>query len=169
MHVDVDLSVFIHPCSKKRRRDSWRGCLCACTSDVCVSFRCVCVCVCVCAWASDVCVCVCVRACVRFRCVCVCVRFRCVRELQMCVCVCVCVRFRCVCACASDVRALQMCARKTSHSAWLLLQQSRASFMLASCLQAVLISSPDTWDWTRMHALVVIQRRTLYENVDLPK
>ncbi len=41
--------------------------------------------------------------------------------------------------------------------------------MLASCLRAVLISSPDTWDWTRMHVLVVMHRRTLYENVDRAK
>ncbi len=67
------------------------------------------------------------------------------------------------------VRALQMCARKTSHSARLFRQQSRASFMLALCLRAVLISSPDTWDWTRMHALVVMHRRTLCENVDSAK
>ncbi len=84
----------------------------------------------------------------------------CVCMLQMCVCVCasdvcVCVHVlqMCVCACASDV-----CA---GNSARLLLQQSRASFMLASCLRAVLISSPDTWDWTRMHALAVMHRRTL--------
>ncbi len=100
-------------------------CVCVCASDVCVCvcFRCVCVC------ASDVCVCV------RFRCVCVCVR-----ALQMCVCV----RFRCVCVRALQmcvcVRALQ-CAGNFSHSARLLLQQSRASFMLALYLRAVLISS----------------------------
>ncbi len=39
----------------------------------------------------------------------------------------------------------------------------------ALCLWAVLISSPDTWDWMRMHTLVVIHRRTLYENVDTAK
>ncbi len=120
MHFYVVLSVFIHPCTQKRRRAQYshrvdaaicvralQMFVCARASDVCV---CVCVCVCalqmcVCARASDVCVCVCVCAsdvCVRFRCVCVC-------ALQMCVCVCVCasdvcvcVRFRCVCA-------LQMC------------------------------------------------------------
>ncbi len=32
--------------------------------------------------------------------------------------------------------------------------------MLALCLRAVLLSSPGTWDWTRMHALVVMHRRT---------
>ncbi len=93
--------------------------------------------------------------CARFRCVCV--RFRCV-------CVrfrCVCVRFRCVC-----LRALQ-CAENFSHSARL--QQSRAFYMLASCFRAVLILSPDTWDWTRMHTLMVMHRRTLYENVDSAK
>ncbi len=92
----------------------------------------------------------------------------CVRALQMCVCVCVCV---CVCARASDVcvRFRCVCARNFSHSARLLLQQSRASYMLASCLRAVLISSPDTWDWMRMQELVVIHRRTLYENVDSAK
>ncbi len=102
----------------------------------------------------------------------------CVRALQMCVCVrfrCVCVRFRCVCVralqvcvcvCASDV-----CAENFSHSTRLLLQQFRASFILASCLRAVLISSPDTWDWMRMHALalVVMHRLTLCENVDSAK
>ncbi len=37
-------------------------------------------------------------------------------------------------------------AQKTSHTALncLLLQQSRSSYMLALCLRAVLISSPDT-------------------------
>ncbi len=93
----------------------------------------------------------------------------CVRALQMCVCDsdvcvrfrCVCVRFRCVC-----LRALQ-CAENFSHSARL--QQSRAFYMLASCFRAVLISSPDTWDWTRMHTLMVMHRRTLYENVDSAK
>ncbi len=91
----------------------------------------------------------------------VCVRFRCVR-----------VRFRCVRARALEmcVRALQMCVQcveNFSHSARL--QQSRAFYMLASCFRAVLISSPDTWDWTRMHALMVMHRRTLYENVDSAK
>ncbi len=42
-----------------------------------------------------------------------------------------------LCACALDVWAGNF-----SHSTRLLLQQSRASFMLASYLQAVLISSP---------------------------
>ncbi len=102
--------------------------------------------------------------CVYYRCVCVCV---CVRTLQMCVCVCVCVYYRCVCVCVC-VCVLQ-CAGNFSHSARLLLQQSRASYMLASCLRQVLISSPDTWDWTRMHALAVMHRRTLYENVDSGK
>ncbi len=63
----------------------------------------------------------------------------------------VCTRFRCVCVSV------------------LFRQQSRASYMLALCLRAVLISSPDTWDWTRMHTLVVMHRRTLYENVDSAK
>ncbi len=111
---------------------------------------CVCVCVrfiCVCARVSDVCVCA------RFRCVCVCAFQMCVCALQM-----------CVHACASDV-----CAGIVSHSARLLLQQSRASYTLTSCLRAVLILSPDTWDWTRTHALVVMHRRTLYENVDSAK
>ncbi len=69
----------------------------------------------------------------------------------------VCARFRCVC----------LCTENFSHIARL--QQSRASYMLASCFRAVLISSPDTWDWTRMHALMVMHRRTLYENVDSAK
>ncbi len=77
----------------------------------------------------------------------------------------VCVRFRCACACASDVRARasDVCAENFSQSVWLFRQQSRA------CLRAVLISSPDMWDWKRMHALVVMHRRTLYENVDSAK
>ncbi len=41
--------------------------------------------------------------------------------------------------------------------------------MLALCLRAVLILSPDTWDWTRMHALAVKHRWTLCENVDSAK
>ncbi len=69
----------------------------------------------------------------------------------------VCARFRCVC----------LCTENFSHSARL--QQSRAFYMLASCFRAVLISSPDTWDWTRMHTLMVMHRRTLYENVDSAK
>jgi len=72
-----------------------------------------------------------------------------------------CVRFRCVCA--------RLSARKTSHIAWLFRQQFWAFHMLALCLRAVLISSPDTWDWTRMHALAVMHRRTLCENVDSAK
>ncbi len=69
------------------------------------------------------------------------------------------------------VRVLQMYARKSSHTArdCQFRQQSRASYMLALCLRAVLISSPDTWDWTRMHAFVVMHRRTLCENVDSAK
>ncbi len=59
----------------------------------------------------------------------------------LCVCVpayvCVCV---CVCVC---VRVLQY-AENFSHSVRLLLQQSRAFYMLSSCVRAVLISSPDT-------------------------
>ncbi len=98
MHFYVVLSVFIHPCTKKKAEESsvftqsWRGYLCARSSYVCARL-----------------------------------------------------------------------AGIFSHSARLLLQQSRASFMLALWLQAVFISSPDTWDWTRMH------RRTLYENVDSVK
>ncbi len=65
-----------------------------------------------------------------------------------------------ICACASDV-----CAGNFSHS----LRLSRASFMLALWVRAVLISSPDMWDWTRMQALVVIHRWTLCENVDSSK
>ncbi len=68
----------------------------------------------------------------------------------------------CVRARASDV-----CAENFSHNARL--QQSREFYMLALCLQAVLISSPDTWDWTRMHALVVMHRRTFCENLDSAK
>ncbi len=71
------------------------------------------------------------------------------------------------------VRALHICVRACtgifSHSARLLIQQSRAFYMLALWLKAVFISSPDTWDWTRMYALVVMHRRTLYENVDSVK
>ncbi len=66
-------------------------------------------------------------------------------------------------------RASDVCAENFSHSARLLLQLSRASFMIALCLRAVLISSPDTWDWMRMHALAVMHRRTLCENVDSAK
>ncbi len=61
----------------------------------------------------------------------------------------------CLCAHASNVCVL--------------LQQSRASYILALCLRAVLISSPDMWVWMRMHALAVIHRRTLCENVDSAK
>ncbi len=70
-----------------------------------------------------------------------------------------------ICACA-----LQMCAcAHFSHSVQLLLQQSRAFYMLALCLRAFLISSPKTWDWTRMHALAVMHRRPLCENMDRAK
>ncbi len=64
---------------------------------------------------------------------------------------------------------LSVCTGNFSHSARLLLQQSRASFMLALWLRAVFISSPNTWDWTRMHTLVVMHRRTLCKNVDSAK
>ncbi len=47
-------------------------------------------------------------------------------------------KFRSVAPRTSDV-----CAENFSHSARLWLQQSRASYMLALCLRAVLISSPD--------------------------
>ncbi len=67
----------------------------------------------------------------------------------------VCVCTSDVCVCTSDVCVFR--------------QQSRASYMLALCLRAVLMSSPDTWDWRRMHALVVMLRRTLCENVDSAK
>ncbi len=67
----------------------------------------------------------------------------------------------CLCARASDVRAPARFRFPRT--------QSRASYMLTLCLRAVLISSPGTWDWTRMHALVVMHRRTLYENVDSAK
>ncbi len=101
MHFDVVLSVFIHPCSKKRRAQfSIRAELTR--LSVCVRFRCVCVrALQMCVRAIQMCVCVCVCVCVhaRFRYVCVCT---CTRAIQMCVCVCVCV---CVCA-----RAIQMCA-----------------------------------------------------------
>ncbi len=73
-------------------------------------------------------------------------------------------KLRSVAPLASDV-----CAENFSHSARLLLQLSRASFMIALCLRAVLISSPDTWVCTRMHALAVMHRWTLYENVDSAK
>ncbi len=76
----------------------------------------------------------------------------------------VCALRMCVRARASDV-----CVENFSHSTRLFRQQCRASFMLALCLRAVLISSPDTWDWTRMHALVIMHRRTLYENVNSAK
>ncbi len=103
MHVDVVLSEFIHPCSKKRRGAQFS-----------------------------------IRA-----------------ELSL---------RGCLCAHASDV-----CAENFSHSARLLLQQSRASFMLALFFRAVLISSPDTWVWTRTHVLAEMHRRTLCEIVDCAK
>ncbi len=76
-----------------------------------------------------------------------------------------------LCVCASDVRvhASDVCAENFSHSVWLLLQQSRAFYMLTLCLRAFLISSPKTWDWTRMHALAVMHRRPLCENMDRAK
>ncbi len=71
---------------------------------------------------------------------------------------------RCRRGVASDV-----CAENFSHSARLFCQQSRVSFMLTLCLWAVLISSPDMRVWTRTHALAVMHRRTLCENVDSAK
>ncbi len=152
---------------------SWRDCLCAC--------------------ASDVCVCVCVCVCVRFRCVCVCVC-----ALQMCVCVCVCALQMCACACASDVcvcvrasdvcvcarasdvcvyerfkcvcvRALQMCVWETSHTARDCSANNPERLLCSPRAFGLLISSLDTWDWTRMHVLAVMHRRTLCENVDRAK
>ncbi len=90
----------------------------------------------------------------------------------------------CLCVCASDVRAcasdVRVCASDVRACASdvcaenflqqrLLLQQSRAFYMLTLCLRAVLISSPDTRVWTRMHGLAVMHRRTLCENVDSAK
>ncbi len=128
MHFDVVLSVFIHPCSKSGGElnlvftQSWRGCLCACASDVCVCvcFRCVCVCA-------------------RFRCVCV--RFRCVCASDVCVCVCarvsdVCVRFRCVCARFRCVCAPFRCVRGN-----LLTQCSTVTETIPSVLYARLVPS----------------------------
>ncbi len=126
--------------------------MCARFRCVCVRFRCVCVRFrCVCVFASDV------HA--RASDVCVFASDVCVCEHFSCVCVC----FRCVCACVLQ------CAENFSHSARLLLQQSWAFYTLALCLRAVLISSPDTWDWRRMHVLKVMHRRTLHENVDSAK
>ncbi len=74
------------------------------------------------------------------------------------------------CLCA---RSSYVCARLRGN---LLTQRATVpptipsvSFMLALWLQAVFKSRPDTWDWTRMHALVVMHRWTLYENVDSVK
>ncbi len=69
----------------------------------------------------------------------------------------VCMCFRCVCVCAAS----DVCAENFSNIAQLFRQQSRASYMLALCLRAGLISSPDMWDWTRMHALVVMHRQDI--------
>ncbi len=122
MHFDVVLSVFIHPCTQKRRRDQYSrrvdGGVCVCALQMCV---CVCVC------TSDVCVCVCVCA------------------LQMCVC----------------ARSSYVCARLRGN---LLTQRTTVTPTIPSVL-----SSPGTWDWTRMHALAVMHRRTLYENVKCVK
>ncbi len=121
---------------------SWHGCLCVRFRCACVRFRC---------------------ACVRFRCACV--RFRCACVRFRCACVrfrCACVRFRCACVCFRCV-----CGKLLTQQ--LFRQQSRAFYMLALCLRAVLISSPDTRVWTRMHALAVMHRRTLCENVDSAK
>ncbi len=77
MHFDVVLSVFIHPCTQKRRRAQYSrrvdAAVCVCALQMCVCALQMCA-----RKTSDVCVralqmCVCVR----FRCVCV--RFRCVR------------------------------------------------------------------------------------------
>ncbi len=99
---------------------------------------------------------------------CLCACFRCVCACFRCVCAC----FRCVCACASDVcvRVLQMCVCVCFRCVRgkLLTQRATVTPTIPS-VQAVLISSPDTWDWTRIHALVVMHRRTLCENVDSAK
>ncbi len=173
---------------------SWRGCLCAWASDVCVCvrFRCVCVralqmCVCVCVWASDVCVrelqmCVCVQAsdvcvCVSFRCVCVC-------KLQMCVCawasdVCVCVRFRCVCVCVSfrcvcvRVCELQMCVCACVSGVCVCASDCFANNPERFICSPVPSGSSYIESWyvrlMRMHSLAVMHRQTLYENVDSDK
>ncbi len=61
----------------------------------------------------------------------------------------------CLCACDSVVCAC-VCFRFPCT-------QPRASYMLNFAFGQVLMSSSDTWDWTRMHALVVMHRRPLYE------
>ncbi len=68
------------------------------------------------------------RVCARFRCVCVCALQMCVCALQVCVCVCA----------RASVRGKLLTQRAT------VTQQSRAFYMLSSCVRAVLISSPDT-------------------------
>ncbi len=162
MHFDAVLSEFIHPCSTKRRRAQYsRG------VDTAVCVRALQLCVCVralqmCAHALQMCVCVrALQMCARALQMCARALQMCVRALQMGVCV------RALQMCASALQMCVQCVENFSHSARL--QQSRAFYMLASCFRAVLISSPDTWDWRRMHALVVMHRRTLYENVDSAK
>ncbi len=121
MHFDVVLSVFIHPCTKKRRRAQYSR-----RVDAAV----------------------------------------CVRALQMCACasdVSVCTRFRCASARFRFVRG-KLLTSLDSYS-----NNPEGLIYWPCAFGAVLISSPDTWDWTRMHALVVMHRRTLCENVDSVK
>ncbi len=76
----------------------------------------------------------------------------------------VCVHFICV-------YMLQMCVRKTSHTALDCSTNNPEILKCSPCAfrQSLYLVLPDTWDWTRMHALVVMHRRTLYENVDSAK
>ncbi len=175
MHFDAVLSEFIHPCSTKRRRAQYsRGvdtAVCARALQMCVCVRALQMCaraLQMCARALQMCAHA-LQMCARALQMCAHALQMCARALQMCA-LQMCALQMCARALQMSVRALQMCVQcveNFSHSARL--QQSRAFYMLALCLRAVLISSPDTWDWRRMHALMVMHRRTLYENVDSAK
>ncbi len=72
------------------------------------------------------------------------------------------------------VRVLQMCARKTSHTARDCSANNPDRFICSTCafgqsLYRVLVREIECVRMRRMHMLVVMHRRTLYENVDSAK
>ncbi len=76
-----------------------------------------------------------------------------------------CTRFRCAC-----VHALQTCVRKSYHTARECATNNPECLKCSPCaFGQCLYRVPDTWDWTRMHALAVMHRRILCENVDSVK
>ncbi len=68
---------------------------------------------------------------------------------------------------SSQLTRLSVCVRFRCVRGKLLTQHSTVTPTIPSVVYARF--GPGTWDWTRIHALVVMHRRTLCENVDSAK